>query len=50
MRASGAMAQLAALADQCMAEYDENDWAGATWLNPEDAAYPGLSEEQRGVT
>ena len=31
-----------ALAEQCMADYDENGWTGDTWLNPDDVAYPGL--------
>jgi 4-hydroxyphenylacetate 3-monooxygenase len=43
------MAQMTALADQCMAEYDENGWTGATWLNPDDVAYPGLPEELRAA-
>ena len=30
-----------ALVDQCMADYDENGWRGATWLNPDDAAEDG---------
>jgi 4-hydroxyphenylacetate 3-monooxygenase len=48
-RTSGTMAQMTALADQCMAEYDENGWTGTTWLNPDDVAYPGLPEELRAA-
>ena len=33
---------MTALADQCMAEYDENGWTDPTWLDPDDVAYPGL--------
>ena len=25
-----------ALAEQCMADYDEDGWTGETWLNPDD--------------
>jgi hypothetical protein len=29
------------LAEQCLAEYDENGWVGPTWLDPDDVAYSG---------
>ena len=30
------------LAEQCMADYDEDGWTGDTWLDPDDIAYrPG---------
>jgi hypothetical protein len=32
-----------ALADACMADYDEKGWVSDTWLNPNDVAYPGVS-------
>ena len=33
-----------ALAEQCMADYDEDGWTGDTWLDPDDIAYePGSS-------
>ena len=25
-----------ALAEDCMADYDENGWTGSTWLNPDE--------------
>jgi 4-hydroxyphenylacetate 3-monooxygenase len=39
-RASGAMDEMMALADQCMADYDENGWTGDTWVDA-DVAYHG---------
>jgi 4-hydroxyphenylacetate 3-monooxygenase len=30
----GRLAELEALAEQCMSEYDENGWTGDTWLGP----------------
>jgi 4-hydroxyphenylacetate 3-monooxygenase len=33
-RASGALDRMIALADDCMADYDENGWTDPTWLNP----------------
>jgi len=38
-RANGALDQMIALADKCMAEYDENGWVDRTWLDPDDVAY-----------
>jgi 4-hydroxyphenylacetate 3-monooxygenase len=35
-RARGAMAEMEAMVDRCMADYDEKGWIGATWLNPEE--------------
>jgi 4-hydroxyphenylacetate 3-monooxygenase len=43
------MEQMTALADQCMAEYDENGWTDPTWLDPDDVAYPGLPGELRAA-
>jgi 4-hydroxyphenylacetate 3-monooxygenase len=40
-RGSGALDQMIGLADQCLAEYDENGWVGSTWLDPDDVAYTG---------
>jgi 4-hydroxyphenylacetate 3-monooxygenase len=40
-RASGALDQMMALADQCMADYDENGWVGDTWVDPDDVAIGG---------
>ena len=30
----GRLDRMIALAEQCMADYDENGWTGDTWLNP----------------
>jgi 4-hydroxyphenylacetate 3-monooxygenase len=38
-RASGALDGMMALAEQCMAEYDENGWTDPAWLNSDDVAY-----------
>src|SRR4051812_24302298 len=40
-RTSGALEGMIALAEQCLAEYDENGWVGGTWLDPDDVAYAG---------
>ena len=37
-----------ALAEQCMADYDEKGWTGDTWLNPDDVAYPGCTRAGEG--
>ncbi|MBX6426233.1 MAG: Pyoverdin chromophore biosynthetic protein pvcC [Variibacter sp.] len=36
-RGSGALDAMIALAEQCMADYDENGWTDDTWLNPDGA-------------
>src|SRR5947209_4665882 len=41
-RGSGAYDRMVALADQCLADYDEKGWIGDTWINPDDVAYPGV--------
>jgi 4-hydroxyphenylacetate 3-monooxygenase len=41
-RGSGTLDSMIALADQCLADYDENGWRDAAWLDPDDVAYPGL--------
>jgi len=41
-RGSGAYDKMIGLADQCLADYDENGWTSDTWLNPDDVAYPGI--------
>lgn len=40
-RSSGALDQMIALAEDCMADYDENGWTDPAWLNPDDVAYFG---------
>src|ERR1700719_2492715 len=41
-RGSGALDQMIALADACMADYDEHGWTGTTWVNPDDVSNFGL--------
>ena len=48
-RASGTLADMTTLADQCMSEYDEDGWTGSTWLDPGDVAYPGLPGQRRAA-
>jgi 4-hydroxyphenylacetate 3-monooxygenase len=38
-KGSGAYDQMLALAEQCMADYDENGWTGDTWIDPGDVAF-----------
>ncbi|MFZ0524820.1 MAG: 4-hydroxyphenylacetate 3-hydroxylase N-terminal domain-containing protein [Xanthobacteraceae bacterium] len=42
-RGSGTLDAMIALADQCLADYDENGWRNSAWLNPGDVAYSGPS-------
>jgi 4-hydroxyphenylacetate 3-monooxygenase len=37
-RSSGALDSMIALAESCMADYDENGWTGTTWVNPDDVS------------
>jgi 4-hydroxyphenylacetate 3-monooxygenase len=39
-RGSGALDRMMALAEDCMADYDEDGWIDPTWLNPDDVAGP----------
>jgi 4-hydroxyphenylacetate 3-monooxygenase len=41
-RSTGSYDKMIALADACMADYDEKGWTSDTWLNPDDVAYPGV--------
>src|SRR5512141_2550888 len=36
-KGSGAFDGMIALAERCMADYDEDGWTGQSWLNPEDS-------------
>ena len=38
-----------ALAEQCLADYDENGWRGDTWLDPDDVAYQGFASLKRAA-
>ena len=40
-RGTGALDQMIALADQCMADYDENGWIGDSWIDPDDVSFGG---------
>jgi 4-hydroxyphenylacetate 3-monooxygenase len=42
-RGSGALDNMIALAEQCMADYDENGWTDETWFNPGDVGAPGTA-------
>jgi 4-hydroxyphenylacetate 3-monooxygenase len=42
-RSSGALDSMIALAEQCMADYDENGWTDQAWLNPGDIDAPGAA-------
>jgi hypothetical protein len=48
-RNSGTLDSMIALAEQCMAEYDEGGWTDHTWLDPDDVAYPGLPGARRAA-
>jgi 4-hydroxyphenylacetate 3-monooxygenase len=48
-RTSGSLDSMIALAEQCMAEYDENGWTDHAWLDPDDVAYPGLPGTRRAA-
>jgi 4-hydroxyphenylacetate 3-monooxygenase len=39
-RGSGALDRMVGLAEECMADYDEDGWIDPTWLNPDDVAGP----------
>jgi 4-hydroxyphenylacetate 3-monooxygenase len=45
-RGSGALDEMMALADRCMADYDENGWTGDTWIDPEDVAVGGAGQRK----
>jgi 4-hydroxyphenylacetate 3-monooxygenase len=48
-RTSGTLDSMIGLADQCLADYDENGWRGNTWLDPDDVAYPGVPGIRRAA-
>jgi 4-hydroxyphenylacetate 3-monooxygenase len=37
-RGSGALDRMTALADACLADYDEHGWKDKTWINPDDVS------------
>ena len=48
-RGSGALDHMIGLAEQCMADYDENGWCNPAWLDPDDVAYPGPPDTARAA-
>src|SRR5260370_28711356 len=38
-RSSGALDRMIALAEDCMAGYDERGWKDPTWVNPDDVSH-----------
>jgi 4-hydroxyphenylacetate 3-monooxygenase len=48
-KSSGTYDRMLALADACMADYDEKGWVGDTWLNPNDVAYAGVPGAARAA-
>src|SRR5262245_8629352 len=42
-RGSGTLDSMIALADRCLADYDENGWRNPAWLNSDDVAQPGIT-------
>ncbi len=43
-KGSGAYDRMIALAERCMADYDEDGWVGDTWVDPDDVAYKGSAQ------
>jgi 4-hydroxyphenylacetate 3-monooxygenase len=48
-KSTGSYDKMIALAEACMADYDEKGWVGDTWLNPDDVAYPGAPDTARAA-
>jgi 4-hydroxyphenylacetate 3-monooxygenase len=48
-RTTGTLDKMVALADQCLADYDENGWRNPAWLDPDDVAYPGVAGIKRAA-
>jgi 4-hydroxyphenylacetate 3-monooxygenase len=48
-RVSGTLDGMIALADQCLADYDENGWRDAAWVDPDDVAYPAVAGVNRAA-
>jgi len=48
-KSTGSYDRMIALADACMADYDEKGWTSDTWLNPDDVAYPGIPTAKRAA-
>jgi 4-hydroxyphenylacetate 3-monooxygenase len=48
-RGTGALDRMVALAETCMADYDENGWTDPAWINPDDVAYSGPPSRARAA-
>src|SRR6266516_4763448 len=48
-RTSGTLNGMVALAEQCLADYDENGWRNPAWLDPDDVSYPAVSGVKRAA-
>ena len=44
-RGSGALDEMVGLAEQCMAEYDEDGWRDDDYFNPDDISAIGLEND-----
>ena len=43
-RGSGTLDSMIALADRCLADYDENGWRDQAWLDSDDVVPPGIAD------
>jgi 4-hydroxyphenylacetate 3-monooxygenase len=48
-RASGALDGMVALAEVCMADYDEHGWKDPAWVNPDDVSWLGQQTRARAA-
>ena len=48
-RVSGTLDGMIALAEQCLADYDENGWRDPAWLDPDDVSYPAVAGVKRAA-
>src|SRR5262249_61145631 len=42
-RGSGTLDGMIALADRCLADYDENGWRDSAWIDPDRSGDPGIT-------
>jgi 4-hydroxyphenylacetate 3-monooxygenase len=48
-RTTGGLDDMIALAEQCLADYDENGWRNPAWLDPDDAASSAGADTPRAA-
>ena len=48
-RTTGGLDDMIALADECLADYDENGWRNPAWLDPDDAASSAGADTPRAA-